>query len=339
MQGSGFISTNKIIEPASNLRQKLNWGYDKDDYVYVFTSDISMVDNSTSYIVGADARRTLKDYRKDQRESIYMPAQRYNWEKDEFFRTQPYRVGQSVQRIVYFDPDTNKFRYLIITNNGQRYRYIDQLGQENIVCFSTNPDTFVDIAREILKKRKMLYAGEKAIKEISDGVAAEVFDMSKTIADIMKRCDKVAKEIKSKLKVIPKNILMGLRMLLFKTNMETNSSGSLIYRRDLEKYFGDTITNEQYKALLGNIDHEFSIQANVNIMLKAMTKIDYELNRINAQVDKYKGTIKDADAYHIKSFISEVKKDCNDLAYSLNKDSIPKMNLMLDTIEEILSQY
>lgn len=79
--GSGYISTNKIIEPASNLRQILFWGYDKADYVWILRPYGSL------NVPEIEAQRALGNYRADLKDTGgQQPEEHYKWVKNALFR-------------------------------------------------------------------------------------------------------------------------------------------------------------------------------------------------------------------------------------------------------------
>lgn len=315
--GGGYISTNKIISTASNLRRNLSWGYDKNDYVWVLRP-YGALDEPTKSVQNA-----LSTHREELRNTYkQQPEEHYKWVKDSLFRMQPYRVGSVVQMVTVFDKDTQTYKNYKVTR-AQAERMMNNDGIE--IVFSNNPDTFVEIARHNIDKRKMAFRGKKAIQTTVDKINSQLMKLTKTVAENIAETEKRANKLKQCLRKLTPEDAQLIKHLLFSSKAPHSKYEELFKNAGFEP--------EEYQSQ-GLILGGFGVQYKINRFITDISNIQHLMNQI---IDINDTINVNSSEWFVDDRVKRIVQQTEDIKNSIN---LPQgIDLQLDFVDKILARY
>ena len=324
--GSGFVATNKVTEPASNLRQILNWGYVKGDYVYIMKpyGDLGGKMDFTKH------RKALDTHRKKVQDPGPMnPLTSYKWEKDPLFRMQPYRVGSQKQYVTIYDKSSGTYRNVSVSKHQKiSSLFLDDNSKIDVVYVS-NPVDFVESASEYMQKRRYLFLGNKAIKAATDKVSANIVNLTQEIANQMKESELRATRVKEHLNEMTTAEKRLIRYLMFSDTYNSKD--------DIEKAVRAAGFDEEHtpSSQIWDISGD-SVQSVINHAITGLANVKYTMELAvekMANIDPLK-YIPDNIDYTVDKVIKKIK----DIESSITIDT-SRITKQLAVVDEILARY
>lgn len=319
--GSGYISTNKIIEPASNLRQILFWGYDKADYVWVLRPYGSLD------VPEIEAQRALGNYRADLKDTGgQQPEEHYKWAKDSLFRMQPYRVGSDTQTVTVFDKETQTYKNYKVTS-----RSANRMMEQGIdVVFSNNPDTFVEAVRKNINKRKLVFRGKKAVKAAVDTINARLMEVTEIIAEKISETDKRATKLKQVLRKLTLGDKQLVKNMLFATSCTTSSEYEALFKN--AGFEEDEYNTNKLIYKLGG----YGVQYKINKFIIGISDVQHSISKISENIKEV--DVLKMDEYYINRVVKETVDRAENIKASI--EQVPEeIDLQLSIIDKVLEKY
>lgn len=186
-----------ITYSASNVRQQMNWGYNKEDYVIVYNPLKNLSGTTFDYESDYGLTKTKKYTKERQHEyrSSLSFQQRYNNCYDSLYRMQPYRIGSRSQLVTIYDPRESKFKQTEIYDC--TYSGADYTNSAKDIIFSDNIDYYAQEARtrylERLKQFKALKASDKVIDTYKDLIYKAQIRLQSIITEMQQYSNQIRK--------------------------------------------------------------------------------------------------------------------------------------------------
>ena len=286
-----------ITYAASNLRQQLYWGYNKNDYVIIYTPDTSLSPlyrTDSNYDFTDVHNKALSTARSKNYMSAVSTANNYQWKKDALYRIQPYRIGGN--SITVFDKDENKYK--LINPNDPDFK---RLKEKYNIVFSNNPDEYVKIARADFKRKLDAYKKIKGDDSFLNQYKNNVHYYQLKVADLMKELQPIEKSVRK--------VLLNPRV----NTQDISELKKLLFGASESDLWTKTVYNS-------NISSDGGIQPLLNYIIGC-------IDQLNKTVDKIISNMSDSGNYHEKrkQHIANITSmhgqiDYDRLSYKLNAE-------------------